>query len=229
MGRRILWFIPRIAALLAVLVVARLPVGPTPGMMARVRVMHASPDTPEVDVYMNGSKVLSGVAYFSISRYLFMPSGAFRVHVARAGQPASKAMIDATITLDGGKDYTLAAIDVHKHIRPLVLVDNNAVSQDGRARVRIIHASPDGPQIAVRDKDARNVVVTNLAFGEAQYFEMSSGTYQLEIISVEERGSGAVLTTSDKLRFESGWGYTLVVSNVVEHLWVQAHIDQVER
>ncbi len=41
---------------------------------ARVRIMHASPNAPAVDVYVNGQRVLSGVPFFAVSDYLSLPA-----------------------------------------------------------------------------------------------------------------------------------------------------------
>ena len=42
---------------------------------AKVRVLHASPDAPAVDVYADGAAVLTNVAYGVISGYLEVPAG----------------------------------------------------------------------------------------------------------------------------------------------------------
>src|SRR3954452_20792486 len=42
---------------------------------ARVRVVHASPDAPNVDVLVDDAKVLSDVPYLAASGYLAVPAG----------------------------------------------------------------------------------------------------------------------------------------------------------
>jgi hypothetical protein len=50
---------------------------------AQVRVAHFSPDAPAVDVYVNDDRVLSGVKYKTVSKYLELPAGPS----ARPGRP----------------------------------------------------------------------------------------------------------------------------------------------
>ena len=44
-----------------------------------VRVLHGSPDAPEVDVYVNGDKVdaLSGLSFGDLSEYVAVPGGTY--------------------------------------------------------------------------------------------------------------------------------------------------------
>ena len=51
-----------------------------PGTTAQLRVVHASPDAPNVDVFVDNASVLANVAYKTASDYLPVPSGS-RTHV----------------------------------------------------------------------------------------------------------------------------------------------------
>jgi hypothetical protein len=62
---------------------------------AFVRVVHASPDAPAVDVYVDGNKALSNVPFFTASDYLPLPAGEHRFQVTPTGQAADNAVIDA--------------------------------------------------------------------------------------------------------------------------------------
>jgi len=52
---------------------------------AQVRVAHFSPDAPAVDV--NDDRVLSGVRYRTVSKYLELPAGSYDLAVRPAGRP----------------------------------------------------------------------------------------------------------------------------------------------
>lgn len=117
--------------------------------MSRVRVVHASLDAPAVDVYADGAKVLTNVAYKGSSDYLSVPAGThnFKVFATGANPATATAVINADATLAAGKDYTVIAIGKLAEIKPLVLVDNNAAPAAGKAHVRVVHASPDAPAV----------------------------------------------------------------------------------
>jgi hypothetical protein len=59
------------------------------GSAAMVRVAHFSPDAPAVDVYVDGDKVLSGVRYPTVSKYLELPAGSHDLAVRPARAAAS--------------------------------------------------------------------------------------------------------------------------------------------
>jgi hypothetical protein len=181
---------------------------------SRVRVVHASPDAPAVDVYVDGSKVLTDVAYKGASDYLPVPAGAhnFKAFATGADPASATAVIDADATLDAGKDYTVLAIGKLADIKPLVLTDDNSTPAAGTAHVRVIHASPDAPAVDVAVKDGP-VLFSDLAFRkEAGPAPVDAGTYDLE---VRVAGTTTVALPINGVTFESGKIYTVLAVGLV--------------
>jgi hypothetical protein len=177
--------------------------------MARVRVVHASPDAPAVDVYADGSKVLTAVPYKGSSDYLQVPAGAHNFQVFGTGaNPASdEPVIDADATLAAGRDYTVVAVGKLADIRPLVLEDNNAVPAAGKAHVRVVHASPDAPAVDVAVKGGP-VLFSDLAFpGVDGPSPVDAGTYDLE---VRAAGTSNVALPIDDVALQAGKIYTVL-------------------
>jgi len=79
-----------------------------PAGKAAVRVWHLSPDAPRVDIWVNGKKVLSRVAYKQASPYLELAAGTYRVQVAVAG--TKKIVLSGRISVKGDRAYTVAAL-----------------------------------------------------------------------------------------------------------------------
>ena len=176
--------------------------------MARVRVVHASPDAPTVDVYADGSRVLSNVAFKDASDYLSVPAGPhnFKVYATGANPASDKAAISADATLDAEKDYTIVAIGKLAEIKPLVLVDNNAAPALGKAHVRVVHASPDAPAVDIAVKGGP-VLVSSLAFGkDAGPLPVDAGTYDLE---VRAAGTTTVALPINGVQLQAGKIYTI--------------------
>jgi hypothetical protein len=94
---------------------------PTPGN-ARLRVIHASPDAPNVDVLVDDMVVLTNVPFKAISDYLDVSAGARNIKVNATG--TSTTVIDVTPTLVDGKVYTVIALNQLSAIEPLLLIDN---------------------------------------------------------------------------------------------------------
>ena len=112
---------------------------------AQVRVLHASPDAPAVDVYLDDTKVdaLTNVPFGTISDYLAIPAGDHNVKVYATGT-TSAPVIDADVTVATGKKYTIAATNAVAAIEAQVLEDTPAPSCD-TAQVRVVHFSADAP------------------------------------------------------------------------------------
>ncbi len=68
---------------------------------AKVRVLHASPDAPAVDIYANGAEILSDVPFGAISDYLEVPAGEYQIQAFVASpDPATEgAVIGGTLTV----------------------------------------------------------------------------------------------------------------------------------
>ena len=175
---------------------------------ARVRVVHASPDAPAVDVYANGSRVLSNVPFKGASDYLSVPAGNYTFEVRAAGAPASSAaVLTATAGLKAGTDYTVMAVDRLSQIKARVFIDSNAAPAAGKAHVQVVHASPDAPAVDIGLKGGA-VLVPNLPFGELKGpLPVDAGTYNLEI---RLAGTSTVVLPIDGIRLEAGKVYTFV-------------------
>jgi Domain of unknown function (DUF4397) len=177
-----------------------------PESQARVRVVHASPDAPNVDVLLDDAKVLSDVPYLTSSAYLETSEGDHNLKVNAAGTATTA--IDADVTLADGTDYTVIASDLVAQITPIVLEDNNTAPAAGNARVRAIHGAPSAPAVDIyvtapgADLESATPVLTGVAFGDvADYLEVPAGEYQ---VRVTVTGTKIVAIDSGALTLESG-------------------------
>ncbi len=177
-----------------------------PEGQARVRVVHASPDAPNVDVLLDDAKVLSDVPYLASSAYLETSAGDHNLKVNAAGTATTA--IDADVTLADGTYYTVIASDLVAQITPIVLRDDNTAPAAGNARVRAIHGAPSAPAVDVyvtapgADLETATPVLTNVAFGDvADYLEVPAGEYQ---VRVTPAGTKTVAIDSGALTLESG-------------------------
>jgi LPXTG-motif cell wall-anchored protein len=149
--------------------------------MARVRVVHASPDAPAVDVWVNGSVAFSNAPFKGITDYASLAPATYDVQVTPTGA-TEPVVIDADLTLDANTDYTVVAVGLLADIEPLGLVDNNSAPAAGKAHVRFVHASPDAPAVDIAVADGGPVLFSNVPFkGVGDYLPVDAGTYDLEV------------------------------------------------
>jgi hypothetical protein len=151
------------------------------GEQARIRIVHASPDAPNVDIWVNGSVAVSNLAFNDATDYIALAAGDYAVAVTPTGGTAADAVIEATLTLAAGMDYTVVAVGQVAEIAPLVLEDNNAAPADGKAHIRVVHASPDAPAVDITVAGGP-VLIADLAFPTASdYVPVDAGTYDLAV------------------------------------------------
>ncbi len=171
---------------------------------AQVRVVHASPDAPNVDIWVDGTSVLTDVPFTAVSDYLSVPAGEHNIQVTATG--TTEPVIDADLTFEAGQAYTVAAIGPVADISATVLTDDRAPAE-GKAKLRVFHASPSAPpsvDVAVTDGP---MLVEGLAYPEAtDYLSVDPGTYPLEIRAAGE--TDAALTLEATL--EAGENYTAI-------------------
>jgi hypothetical protein len=130
---------------------------PPPGM-ARIRVIHGSPDAPAVDIYVEGSDepLVTGLAYSETSAWIDVPAGEYNVLVRAAGASPLDTPVYETGTLalpEGAIVSALAAglLDAGENnaFRVIPLVDGFEDARPGEARVRIVHAGVDAPGVDI--------------------------------------------------------------------------------
>lgn len=168
-----------VAALMAL---ALVPATFAQGGIAKVRVIHASPDAPAVDVYVNGNVAISNVPFFTASDYIDLPAGTYQVQVTPTGQPASAAVIDASATIEAGKAYTIAATGLVANIQPTIIEDDLTAPPPGQANLRVYHFSPDAPAVDVQLADGTKLI-EGLAFPNASdYLPVPAGSYDVQVV-----------------------------------------------
>jgi len=164
---------------------------------AGVRVAHASPDAPEVDVILTKtddedvSKTVT-VAFEDVTDYLEVPTGEYEVEVPAAG-------FSTTVELEA-EDYTAVALgtlaDDTFTVTPFEDT-NGANIDDDKTRVRAIHASPDAPAVDVTatpdDSDELTIFEAVERFTSSGYTVVPAGEY--DSIGIETTDGADVKST----------------------------------
>lgn len=173
---------------------------------AQLRVVHTVFDAPAVDVYMNGSKALSGLAYKEIAPRVALAAGDYDFKVTPAGK--TNTLIESKVSLESGKSYTFLALGRMADMTGKVLVDDLSPLASGQSRVRLVHASPDTPAVDVAVKDG-SVLYPNLGLGESSnYFTLPASPLSVE---VRPAGTTTVALSVPSLSLSANTAYTVYV------------------
>ena len=201
--------ITRLAGLVAagaLALTAALPVAAADDAM--VRVLHGSPDAPQVDVFVNDGKVdaLSGASFGEITDYVKVPAGTYAIKVCATADNTVCPIGPVDLTFEGGKKYTVAASDLLAQIKANVFVDGNG--KLGVAKARVVHLSADTPAVDVLTQDKSAKVVENLAYPDATgYLELAAGDYDLIVCATAD--NNVCPLDPGSLALKSGTAYSV--------------------
>ncbi len=161
---------------------------------AALRAAHLSPDAPNVDVYLEGEIELEDVPFREVSDYLELEPGDYDLLVTAAGDEDT-VVFDETVTVDAN-DYTAAAIgELEETNEPITveLFEDDLSDPESEARVRLIHASPDAPEVDITIDDGEEVLFESVAFGEAEAVEVEPDEYTLEVRPATDENDGDIV------------------------------------
>lgn len=209
-----------------VLMLALFGLTPTSGTLARtdayLRIVHASPDAPTVEAYLDGQQVVSALKFTTASPYVSVSAGSHRLQAMAAGSgPGGKGLIDTTIDLQSGQAYTVVAADTQVKMTSIVVSDITATVPDNKSAVRLFHASPDAPSVAdIALAGGGAVVFKNVAFkAGTDYLEVAPGSYAFE---VRPSGTTQAIATTPSLTLAGGEAYSVFAMGLLGNNSFQA-------
>ncbi len=189
----------------------------TTGNRSWLRIMHASPDTSPVDVFVDGQVVLSNVGFKTVSDYLNVPAGSPTIAMAPTGQGVKEAVLTTTPTLVPDKAYTLVVTGL-ANVGASIYEDNLAPPSSGQARIRVIHASPDATGADV-EVIGGPTLFQNVEYAKASpYIEIAAKPYNLRVVA---NGTNNAFVWVPTMQFAAGTVYDLVVLDRIANVMVK--------
>jgi hypothetical protein len=129
------------------------------GTGVMLRVVHASPDAPAVDVYAEGvsQALLTNLAFTETSSYLDLAPGTYNIQLRAHGADPMSVPAFQTGDLTLSQDAVITAVaagllgssDPEMAFRVIPLVESFEDPGNGQAAVRILHASADAPAVSI--------------------------------------------------------------------------------
>lgn len=145
-----------------------------------VRILHASPDAPPVDIYANDKLLASNVAYKSFTEYYSLSPDVYNIKVYPTGQRQNP-VIDRDIRIPPSGIYTVAAINKLSDITLYPILDTPMPLPNGTVYLRFIHLSPGAPNVDVRLANG-TTLFEDVAYKEVtDYIPVNPGTYAFNV------------------------------------------------
>jgi hypothetical protein len=177
---------------------------------AQVRVVHASPDAPNVDVLINDDTVFSNVTFNQVTAYTPVSVGSISFKVTPAGQGGS-VLSEVAFNLEAGQEYTVVIAGKQALLEPVLLEDNNTLPPAGQVRLRFMHASPNAPALDLTLANG-SLLFGNVPFkNTGNYISLDAGTYDLQ---VQIAGTGVAAATASEVTLAGGTVYTIFATGL---------------
>lgn len=177
-----------------------------------VRVVHASPDAPAVNVLVDGQPVAENLTFGSATEYVDLPAGDHQVQVIPADGDAP--VIDQSVTLDGWTSTILAVTGDLANIQLQQQAVDVSETDPGQARLRLFNADPQGANLGLAIAGSQDPLVGGTGFPNvSEYASINPGTYDLELRNTD---SGEVVTSSPGFTVEAGQVYDLIALGAAE-------------
>lgn len=147
---------------------------PVTAKKATINVVHASPDAPAVDVYLNGKVAVPGLSFRKGTGNVVLDAGDYKVELRPAGAAATTAAVysvdlslakdSRTLVVAQGRLGDAAGSPTAFRLTPLPFGTKDA----GAVQLRLIHSAPSAPMVDLA-VGASNII-NDVKFGEASSF-----------------------------------------------------------
>lgn len=181
---------------------------------SEVRLVHASPDAPPVDIYVDGELAVEQLQFGEETDYQSLQPGMHNITITEAGMPEN-VVFEQNVPVRPGQ-YTIAATGevsegAEQAFMPVLFIDDAQVEQNESA-VRLAHLSPDAPAVDVTLNQSGEVLFDNVSFGNVTDYQIGPpGEYTLDIRAAAPDNDGQVVETVT-VTVEGGQAYTAIAA-----------------
>lgn len=177
-----------------------------------IRILHASPDAPPVDIYADGNLIVKNLAYKQLTNYVSVKPREYTIQVFPTGQKTNP-LINGKLTVPPKNSYTVAAIGRLSNIGLLPIMEIYMPMVDKRnSYIRFAHLSPNAPAVDITLPDGTKLF-SNVKYKEyTDYISLPPGNYTLQ---VKPAGTNNVVLTVPNVKLSPGTIYTVYAVGLV--------------
>jgi hypothetical protein len=182
---------------------------------ALVRFVHAMPGLAAADLFAGDAKAFAGVAYKAATAYQELPGakGVFRLRLA--GQDSAEPLAEQSEGFGAGGYHTIVAVPARGMFAKAggaelrFLTDEFEAPAAGKAKVRVVNASPDLDELDLYVSGRAEPVVKGAKFGAASDF--AEGEPSAAGVEVRRAGENITTLSVPGMKIEAGGLYTVFV------------------
>lgn len=176
-----------------------------PNLKSYIRILHASPNAPAVDIYANNKLIAKNLPYKKFTEYLNVAPGEYKVQVYPAGT-YNKPILNTTIEIAPNSIYTVAAINMLKDLQLFPIIEPHRALSPSVAFVRFGHLSPNTPNVDITLPDGKKVF-KDVEYKEVTgYLPLAPGNYTLQ---ARPTGTNTIILNVPNINLKPNRFYTI--------------------
>jgi hypothetical protein len=144
-----------------------------------LRILHASPKSPAVDVYINDMLKFKKLTYGAFTDYIEVVTGDYNVKIYPAGTKASP-VLNKNLFIPPDKIYTIPAIGLLPNIELLPISETKIINPSDKVYIKFAHLSPNAGAVDITLPGGK-ILFENIKYKQfTDYIQVPAGTYTLE-------------------------------------------------
>ena len=178
-----------------------------PDLQSKIRLLHAIPGAPSVDIYLNGMQVGKDIAFSDITCYENISPSNYEVQIYKSGT-YDKPLATKNIDILPNTTSTASVVTLGGNISIFVLNDANVKDKISNSFLRFIHLSPNAPLVSLSLSN-NTILFGNVEYLETTgYYPVSPAIYDFKVTL--SSFSGLYKYINDK-KLENGRFYTIYI------------------
>jgi len=178
----------------------------------QIRFVQASPNSPQVDLLIDGTTQSSNLAYGNASGYISVKTGKRRVEVLPVN--SSTPLLDLSVSVGSSDNTTVLLTGDAGNLQSLVLTDGGTTATTGDSYVRVVNASVSMGAADVyivaagTGINGATPVASNVALNQTGGYQLTpAGNYE---VFMTTPGTKAVLLDTGPINLAASQNWTLL-------------------
>lgn len=170
-----------------------------------IRLLHASPDAPAVDIYANENLIARNLQYKGFTDYFPVPAGSYNIRVFTTGQKLNP-VLSTNVMIPAGSILTIAVVGSASSLGILSVSDRMMPIPPSKTRIRFVHLSPNTPSVDVTLQNGTKLF-SDVEYKEiTNYITVDPGLYTLQ---ARIAGTSQVALNVPNVRIKPNRFYTI--------------------
>lgn len=177
-----------------------------------IRILHAIPKAPVVDVYADDKIIAKKLPFGKFSEYEKLPSGSYKISIYPTGKKTTP-LLSSNLSLSSESINTVALIGTPTAVNLFPIIDPIKEIEQGKVCVRFAHLSPDAPAVDITSPDGK-VLFDDVSYEEiTDYLCTAPGKFNIQ---ARLAGTDTIVLRVPNLRLYPNRFYTIYAVGLVD-------------